>query len=65
MPLGPGRYRVKTTATGKQVRLHFTPGGTVDEAKNIKTGQVHTPSEFARDRMKTTAMRAFHRARKR
>jgi len=50
MPLGPGKYRVKTTKGGAKVRLHFTPGGRVDEAKNLKTGAVHTPAEFAADR---------------
>ena len=34
MPVGPGKYRVVTTKTGKQVRLHFTQGGVVNEAKN-------------------------------
>ena len=46
MPVGPGRYR--TTPSG--VRLHFTPGGTVNEAKNLKTGATHTPAEFRADR---------------
>ena len=49
MPTGPGKYRVKTTKSGKKVRLHFTPGGQVNEAKNLKTGATHTPAEFARD----------------
>ena len=45
MPLGPGvRYRRKG-----DVRLAFQ-GGQVIEAKNMKTGAVHTPSEFAADR---------------
>lgn len=50
MPLGPGRYRVTTTKTGKEVRLHFTPGGRVNEAKNLATGATHTPADFAADR---------------
>lgn len=51
MPVGPGRYRVVTTKSGKRVRLHFrTSGGGVDEAKNIDSGAVHTPTDFARDR---------------
>ena len=50
MPVGPGRYRVKTEPSGQKVRLHFTPGGTVNEAKNLKTGATHTPGEFAKDR---------------
>lgn len=45
MPVGPGRYRMH-----QGVRLHFTPGGTVDEAKNMKTGKTHTPAEFRADR---------------
>jgi len=50
MPTGPGRYRVMTTKTGQKVRLHFTPRGTVNEAKNLATGARHTPEEFRRDR---------------
>ena len=50
MPVGPGRYRVKTTASGKKIRLHFTQGGTVNEAKNMSTGATHTPSEFRQDK---------------
>ena len=47
MPIpGGGRYRVKTTDTGKKVRLHFGGSGLVDEAKNLKTGATHTPAEF-------------------
>lgn len=52
MPVGPGRYRVKTTSSGKKIRLHFTPGGTVNETKNLSTGAKHTPTEFAADRKK-------------
>jgi len=63
MPVGPGKFRVKTTKTGKKVRLHFTPDGTVNEAKNLKTGARHTPQEFAADRAKrkrgTAQMRSF------
>jgi hypothetical protein len=47
MPIGPGRYRYKP---GTKIRLHFTPGGTVNEAKNMKTGKTHTPAEFKKDR---------------
>lgn len=49
MPVGPGRFRVRTTASGKKVRLHFTPTGRVNEAKNLTTGRTHTPAEFRRD----------------
>lgn len=51
MPVSPGgRYRMKNG-----VRLHFTKGGQVDEAKNMQTGATHTPAEFK-------AMRKKHRA---
>ena len=49
MPLEGGRYRVVTKG-GEKIRLHFTDGGDVDEAKNMKTGKVHTPAEFAADK---------------
>lgn len=49
MPVGPGKYRVKTTKGGKKIRLHFTKSGTVNEAKNLKSGATHTPAEFKRD----------------
>jgi hypothetical protein len=52
MPLGPGvRYRTKTTKKGKKVRLAFKDGKVV-EAKNLKTGATHTPSEFKEDEKK-------------
>lgn len=55
MPLGSGvRYRVKTTSGGKKVRLAFK-GNRVIEAKNLKTGAIHTPAEFARDRRRTSS----------
>lgn len=50
MPVGPGRYRVMTTKSGAKVRLHFTKGGRVNEAKNLTSGATHTPAEFAADR---------------
>jgi hypothetical protein len=49
MPVGAGRYRVKTTKGGQKVRLHFTPGGRVNEAKSLSSGATHTPREFQRD----------------
>jgi hypothetical protein len=52
MPVGPGRYRVKTTRGGEKVRLHFTKGGRVDETKNLESGATHTPKEFEADRRK-------------
>lgn len=49
MPLGPGvRYRY---APGGHVRLAFK-GHRVIEAKNMKTGATHTPSEFAAEAKK-------------
>lgn len=49
MPLGRGvRYRV----TKENVRLAFR-GHTVIEAKNLKTGAIHTPKEFAAERRQT------------
>jgi len=50
MPLPKGtRFRVKTTKSGKRVRLAFK-GGKVIEAKNIDSGATHTPREFRADR---------------
>ena len=57
MPVGPGRYRVVTRG-GEKVRLHFTPGGTVNEAKNLKTGETHTPEEFRADRRRKNFLSA-------
>lgn len=51
MPLPGARYRVKTTKSGKKVRLAFKEGEVV-EAKNLKTGDTHTPAEFAADKAK-------------
>jgi hypothetical protein len=55
MPLKGVRYRVKQTPKGP-VRLAFK-GGQVVEAKNLKTGAVHTPAEFAADRAKKPSRR--------
>ena len=52
MPLPGARYRVKQTPKGP-VRLAFKGPGRVVEAKNLKTGATHTPSQFAADRVKT------------
>ncbi len=52
MPLGKGvRFRVKTTKTGKKVRLAFK-GKKVVEAKNLATGDTHTMAEFQHESMK-------------
>ena len=53
MPIkGQVRYRVKTTAQGKKVRLAFDKKGEVVEAKNLDTGAKHTQKEFVADRKK-------------
>tara|TARA_R110000868_G_scaffold77667_1_gene222272 strand:- start:74 stop:262 length:189 start_codon:yes stop_codon:yes gene_type:complete len=52
MPVGPGKYRVITTSSGEKVRLHWTPGGKVNEAKNLRSGETHTPKEFREDEKK-------------
>ena len=49
MPIKGARYRVKTTKAGKKVRLAFKGKGKVVEAKNLDTGETHTPADFARD----------------
>ena len=49
MPIPGARFRVKTTSTGKKIRLAFK-GKKVVEAKNLKTGATHTPAEFRADR---------------
>lgn len=51
MPVPEGeRFRVKTTKKGEKIRLAFVGKKTVVEAKNLKTGETHTPSEFAKER---------------
>jgi hypothetical protein len=46
MPLGPGvRYRYRP---GTKIRLAFK-GNQVIEAKNMATGDTHTPGEFEAD----------------
>jgi hypothetical protein len=54
MPVGHGKYRVTTTSSGKKVRLHFGPGGRVNEAKSLSTGKTHTPAEFKQDDLRRT-----------
>ena len=49
MPILNARYRVKTEPGGAKVRLAFQ-GNRVVEAKNLATGDTHTPAEFAQDR---------------
>ena len=45
------RYAMKPIKGGYE-RLAFNKAGKVIEAKNMKTGAVHTPAEFAADRRK-------------
>jgi len=49
MPLPKGT-RYGMTKSGE--RLAFNKQGQVIEAKNMKSGKVHTPAEFAADRKK-------------
>lgn len=44
------RYRYKK---GSKMRLAFCGAKTIVEAKNIKTGATHSPSEFASDRKRS------------
>jgi len=61
MPLGKNvKYRVKRTKTGKKIRLAFK-GNKVIEAKNLDSGAIHTPQEFARDRKKKKAIKKVRR----
>ena len=53
MPIPGARYRVMTTKSGKKIRLAFKGKGKVVEAKNLKTGAMHTPQEFAADRARS------------
>lgn len=55
MPVGKGKYRTVITKSGKMIRLHFTPSGKVNEAKNMKTSATHTPAEFRADAKKRAA----------
>lgn len=53
MPVSEGgRYRMVTTKTGKKIRLHFKKSGGVDEAKNLESGETHTPKEFMNDKIR-------------
>lgn len=54
MPLGPG-VRYVTTKSG--VRLAYK-GNEVIEAKNVKTGAIHTSAEFKADRNRRKQMRS-------
>lgn len=47
MPIQGARYRYKK---GTNIRLAFKGKGTVVEAKNMASGKIHTPDEFARER---------------
>ena len=60
MPIKGARFRVKTTKTGKKVRLAFKDNKVV-EAKNLKTGATHTPTEFKKDEKKKHMMPKTHK----
>jgi len=52
MPLPKGtRYGVKTYKSGKRVRMAWNKGKLI-ETKNIDSGAIHTPAEFAKDHKK-------------
>lgn len=51
MPIPGARYRMKPMKDGGYERLAFKDGNVV-EAKNMQTGAMHTPAEFAQDRKK-------------
>lgn len=51
MPIKGAKYRVKTTKSGKKIRLAFKKGEVV-EAKNLESGATHTPKEFKADKKK-------------
>ena len=51
-PLPKGtRVRVKTTKTGKKIRLAFKDNKVI-EAKNLKTGGTHIPPQFKAEKKK-------------
>lgn len=54
MPIPGARYRMKKMKGGGNQRLAFKNRRVV-EAKNMETGAVHTPAEFAADRAKVKA----------
>jgi len=51
MPIPGARYRMVKTHKG-MVRLAFK-GNKVVEAKNMRTGKIHTPEEFRADMRKS------------
>ena len=56
MPLGPDvRYRMKPMQGGGYEQLAFK-GNRVVEAKNMKTGSVHTPEEFRADQKRKVGL---------
>jgi len=55
MPLTNVRYRVAQKG-GEKIRLAFR-GNKVVEAKNLRTGAMHTESEFKHDRLKKRMMK--------
>ena len=51
MPINGAKYRIIVDKKGEHIRLAFVNGKVV-EAKNMATGEVHTPKEFANDAKK-------------
>lgn len=47
MPIPGARFRVKTTPTGKKIRLAFVKNKVV-EAKNLQTGDVAKATPFVK-----------------
>lgn len=47
------KYAVKKTSKGP-VRLAFNKSGKVIEAKNMKSGKIHTQAEFKADKKKSS-----------
>lgn len=57
MPLAGARYRMKKTSKGP-MRLAFR-GNAMVEAKNMKTGAMHTEGEFRADRKRRHRLMSF------
>ena len=60
MPIPGARFRVKQTPKGP-VRLAFK-GGKVVEAKNLRTGSMHSQVEFDKDRRRRAKHKGQMRA---
>ena len=56
MPLPGARYRVVKRG-GEKIRLAFRGKKTVIEAKNLRTGAMHSEKDFEHDRLKKRMMK--------